>query len=261
MTGQLPGLISDTAHEADLRDREDDPTPRGVVRAVVEQVVTPIFRSVASVAPGFTCRALDACAGSGVWSGELRRLAQRMGVKIHITAVEIDPRKREHLDKWADVVLCEDIDEVLSDWPEWCFSLAIGNPHFTALTHDEPGRSLPERLLKVATNVVLLHQEQSFQKSRAGARIWHDCPPVGVLAIPGSIRFRTGTNPKTGKLYGADSRCYQVTHWQANVSQHCELTMLPWLRSEARRWRVVPGTEDPSEDLPARPGWVSPTVQ
>ncbi len=31
----LPGMVSASEHEADLRSRGDDPTPRGVVRAVM----------------------------------------------------------------------------------------------------------------------------------------------------------------------------------------------------------------------------------
>lgn len=259
MTGSLPGLVSDTEHEEDLRGREDDPTPRGVVRAVVERLVSHTLHSWKIRRDKSPITVLDVCAGSGVWSSEVRRLALAMGVPVEITAVELDERKHEHLDKWADRVIIDDLADLadIDDYTEIgdSFDLAIGNPHFSGLVTENPDLSMPAQLLRVARRVMLLHQEQSLQKSRAGARVWAKYPPSSVLHIPGSIRFRSGTNPKSGKPYGADSRCYQVTTWRRGHTGPAACTMLPWLPSEARRWRVVPGTEEPSEDLPARPGW------
>jgi hypothetical protein len=54
---------------------------------------------------------------------------------------------------------------------------------------------------------------------------------------------------------GADSRCYQATVWARGHRGPAASVMLDWLPSEARRWRVPPGSEEPSEQLPAAPGW------
>jgi hypothetical protein len=187
------------------------------------------------------------------------------GWPVHVTGVEVDSRKREHLSKWCDAV-------VFNDWLEFIavreagrrvyggtccedFDLVIGNPHFSALTHQDPAQSMPAVLLRHAPAVMLFHQEQSFQKSEAGFRIWHAYPPAAVFHVPGSVKFRTGKNAATGKAWGADSRCYQATLWLRGHKGPATSYMLPWLDSAARRWDVPPGTEEPSAELPAAPGW------
>lgn len=255
----LPGMTSTAEHEADMREREDDPTPRGVVRAVLAAASTTIVTRRPRSGP---LRVLDVCAGWGCWASEIRRLAApgvktAQGFPVHITGVEIDSRKREDIRRWCDAV-------VVNDWREFIavrdagrrvyggsccddFDLAIGNPHFTALTHDDPEQSMPAVLLRHAPAVLLFHQEQSFQKSEAGARIWHRYPPAAVLHVPGSVRFRVGTNPKTGKPYGADSRCYQATLWLRGYEGPASAVMLPWLPAADRRWSTPPGTETGAE--------------
>lgn len=216
-------------HHADLRAREEDLTPRGVVWAVLQHLVLELKREAPRTI-------LDVCAGYGVWSSE----AGRLWPMAKITAVELDGRKEDALGRWANEV-------VIGDWTEALrcrqYDLAIGNPHFSALTHEDPSQSMPARLLERARWVLLFHQEQSFQKSTAGCRIWREYPPAAVFAVPGSVRFRVGENPETGKRYGADSRCYQATLWKRGHAGPAKLRMLPWLTSEARRWTVQPGAE------------------
>lgn len=274
----LPGMTSSAEHEADLREREDDPTPRGVTRAVLRAAFgngglyvgahwrtgLPMLRWASNDAhedkrvsePAEAIRVLDVCAGYGCWASEIRRLAGLQGWPVHITAVEVDGRKRTHLEKWCDKVYIRDwYDPAMAEWQTDSFDLVIGNPHFSALTHEDPTKSMPAVLLRHAPAVLLLHQEQSFQKSEAGCRIWHEYPPAFEFPIPGSIKFRVGSNPRTGKTWGADSRCYQATLWLRGHKGPAASQMLPWLPAEARRWTVLPGTEDPSADLPAAPSW------
>lgn len=252
-TGIFEDVPTQAQHHADLRAREEDLTPRGVVRAVLQAWA----RSVNHDARGL--RVLDVCASYGVWSSELRRLAHRLRLPVNITAVELDERKAPHLRKWADRVLTG-VDWTFALDPHLEphdneYDLAIGNPHFSALTNDDPHESMPALLLEHARSVLLFHQEQNFQKSIAGCRIWHEYQPRRVFHIPGSIRFRVGTNPNTGKPYGADSRCYQATYWNGPASGVTESVMMPWLEAPARRWSRMPGTEEPSSELPAAPGW------
>jgi len=252
------GVATEAEHHADLRAREEDLTPRGVARAVLAALCRhDTERSGSSLLPSPYSGGsiLDVCAGYGVWSSEVRRLWP--GTRI--TAVELDERKQPHLEKWADEVLAG------SDWTlaldprtqasDAYYDLAVGNPHFSALTHEDPSESMPVMLLDHAPAVLLFHQEQSFQKSEAGARVWHTYPPAAVFSVPGSVRFRRGINPKTGKPYGADARCYQATLWVRGHRGPAALSMLPWLPAAARRWTVQPGTEDPGPDLPAAPTW------
>jgi hypothetical protein len=252
MTDRLFDTVptADEAHD-DQREREEDTTPRGVVRAILEQAWPEA--KIWLRPPARCLRVLDVCAGFGVWASELRRLAALLGVDVWITGVELDPCKREHLAKWCDeVVIGQWIEALGND-----YDLAIGNPHFSALTSSGDGAtdSMPEILLRLCPRVLLFHQEQSFQKSKDGCRIWHATQPRQTIHVPGSVRFRNGTNPKTGKPYGADSRCYQATLWAAGHRGPASSVMLPWLSSEARRWHLPPGSEDPTVDLPAVPGW------
>lgn len=253
MVSRLFGDVATEAeHHADLRAREEDLTPRGVVRAVLAAAV-PRLRN------GYS-RVLDVCAGYGVWSSELRALHARCGwIQPHITAVEIDERKEPHMRKWADEALAG-VDWARALDPQagegGHYGLAMGNPHFSALVATEPGRSMPGLLLEKCGAVLLFHQEQSLQKSASGARVWHTYPPAAVFSVPGSVRFRVGRNPETGKRYGADSRCYQATLWLRGHRGPAELVMLPWLDSLERRWTVQPGTEEPEDARrPAAPGW------
>ena len=120
-------------HHADLRAREEDLTPRGVVWAVLQHLVLELKREAPRTI-------LDVCAGYGVWSSE----AGRLWPMAKITAVELDGRKEDALGRWANEV-------VIGDWTEALrcrqYDLAIGNPHFSALTHEDPSQSMPARLL------------------------------------------------------------------------------------------------------------------
>jgi len=275
VTGQaaLPGLGCEAdarALETDTAARSDDPTPRGVIRAVLEAwrgyITASLERAVLGLASkpvrglaSKPVRVLDVCAGYGAWASEMRRLAGRQGWPVHITGVEIFEARRPELRKWCDEVIIRDWFDALRDHhtlPE--YDIAIGNPHFPALTGaltpgDDFGEfepSMPEWLLEHAPAVLLLHTQQAFLRGAAGRAAWRRCPPAACWLVPGAVGFR-------GPGEGTDARCYQVTLWLRGYAGPCATHLLPELDAGARRWRVEPGSETPSTDLPAAPGWTS----
>jgi hypothetical protein len=327
----LPGLgdaslatAGARSRETDHADREDDPTPRGVVRAALGALVPDVLREYSHPVSGLRgmaidgpfcvdplaliefedrpLRVLDVAAGYGCWASEFRRLAGLQGWPVHIDAVEIFEPRRADLEKWCDGVSISHWRSMLifretmnRAHPGW--DLAIGNPNFTALTHEDPEQSMPAVLLRHAPAVLLLHTQQAFARGEAGRRVWRAYPPAASWMVPGSVKFRTGINPKCPKCgavnpaaltagafrqpvtnclaqsgpttydgyepicgaklksWGSDQRCYQVSLWLRDHEGPTALHMLPELDAAARRWTVPPGSEDPSEDLPAAPGW------
>jgi hypothetical protein len=252
----LAGLESAEEIEADRAAREDDPTPRLVVRSVLAAALMQVNIACA----GRPLRVLDVCAGFGCWASEMRRyVLGHVVIKhrpIHITGVEIDGRKREHLTKWCD-------DVRIGDWREAVagleFDLVIGNPHFSALTHDDDvAKSMPAVLLGHAPHVLLLHQTANFTRSLAGRDTMRAYPPTWVGIIPGSVGFR-------GRKRGADLRSYQATLWTRGHTGPFAGELLPdppprptkrgHERASSWHWDTPPGTEHPSADLPAAQGW------
>jgi hypothetical protein len=86
----LPGMVSASEHEADLRAREEDNTPRGVARAILSAALPKLavqdwhpfaklangrFDPLKAHRCGGPIRVLDVCAGFGCWASEMRRIA------------------------------------------------------------------------------------------------------------------------------------------------------------------------------------------
>lgn len=251
----LVGMETAAEIEADRAAREDDPTPRGVVRVTLAAALADY--EIGRV----PLRVLDVCAGWGCWASEMRRLAAFMGWPVHITGVEIDVRKREHLEKWCDDVHIDDwhraiLHETVMDAGQW--DLVIGNPHFSALTHDDPAQSMPAVLLEHAPEVLLFHQMASFTRSMCGRDTWRAYPPAWVGLVPGSVGFR-------GRKRGADLRSYQATLWSRGHVGPAALELLPDPpsrptkrgneRASSWHWDQPPGTEEPSLEMPAAPSW------
>lgn len=244
MTRLFDDVLTDAEHHADLRAREDDPTPRGVVRACLfafdELGKTP--------SPP---RILDCFAGHGVWSSE----ARRRWPGAHITAIEIDGRKLPDLRKWCDVTLIGDALDLL---PELAgqFDLVIGNPAFSYLRpKHQPGetvaaaasRSVLPLMLEAAPRVLQLHTQQAFVRGKVGREVRRRHLPARSWLIPGAVSFR-----RDGKT---DQRCYQTTLWLRGHKGGCVERMLPELGRDDLRWTMIPGTEEPSSERPAAPGW------
>lgn len=251
-----------TAEEqaADDREHELDRTPRGVVRQALDRLLSyrwsthfgrrlmhvddrPIWRESDS-----PLRILDWCAGSGVWSSEMRAWCERHSIPVHITAVELRECERECLDRWCDKVHIEGDCGFLLRTKER-FDLALGNPYFSGLIDGLP------RVLACSTAALILHTSETPQRTVEGNKLAAAHPPVRELAIPGSVRFR-------GAGTGADSRSYSVSAWvrgAANDGHGWPREILPLLPPEQRGWVEPPGAERvilPS--WPTRPGWVQP---
>src|SRR5690606_28357830 len=130
--------------------------------------------------------------------------------------------------------------------------IAIGNPDFKLLVDDtgDPHESMPAQLLDYCRAVLLLHQTTNLQRGMAGCAVWRAYPPAHVWLVPGSVHFR-------GRGGGSDSRCYQASLWLRRHTGPTLVEMLPGPPDgrASWRWTVPPGSEEPSADLPAAPGW------
>jgi hypothetical protein len=272
---------------------DDDPTPRGVVRAVLRAALRDwLFRACGKghPIPGAVpnnyrpmlpeqfeshpvlglqlpsamgasehlgpLRVLGIGSGYGCWESEFRKLAHAQGWPVHITGVELNPKREPHLRKWCDEVVTRDWFDALRDHhelPTW--DLAIGNPPFCELLSGEPGGGyelddaftgedwplgMPGWLLEHCTSVLLLHTQQAFLKSEAGRACWRRHPPAASWLVPGGVKFR-------GPGEGADSRCYQVTLWLRGHTGPCSVHLLDDLTAAERQWTVPPGSETIAE--------------
>lgn len=261
MTAQatLTGIPSATEVHDDLRARGADYTPEPVAFEGCVALLCELGRHGWSGAP---VRVLDVCAGAGVWSKALRRarayLASQSG--MHITAVELDPRDRPHLERHADRVIIGDWTLALSQR----YHLAIGNPDFSLLRAPEVaigepavsrvrvgsqdydvGRSMPAQLLARCDAVALLHRQQAWSKDGPGVAVRRVYPPAYAWDIPGSLKFRApgSRNPETGKLYGSDQHNYSMSLWLPGHTGPTQTALLRDFSPAERRWVVRPGTE------------------
>lgn len=267
----LPGMATELDRreaETDKRDREDDPTPRPLVRALLHEALPYIPRWQGkwtdSGDPPF--KALDVGAGYGVFSSELRRHASKRGYPVEITGVEICEARREHLRKWCDrVEICDWRPESLNQLREyrWSGDLAMGNPHFSALVSDDPTESMPAVFLRHAHAVLLYHTRNAFLRSKPGRDVWRAYPPARVFMIPGTVSH-DGTS-------SVASDCYQASLWLRGFEGETVVQLLDAEPEEANlaagivkrngepyrcwRWAVPPGSEEPSDDLPGVVEW------
>jgi hypothetical protein len=182
---------------------------------------------------------LDVCAGSGVWTDEMIAWCKRHGIPVEITAIELRPEEREHLERVADHVHIGDALRLLvaSDFEGW--HIVVGNPAFSLLSMMPGKRSLAPLLLSLARAVILLSTTQAFTRSKAAAEWLRANPPALEIRIAQGVRFRSKS--------GTDGISYSVTSWvpyQRHVSPGtpwpCDVLVLP---AEARSWREIPGRE------------------
>ena len=252
MTGALELDLGVAVPDPDRdREYEVDRTPRGLVAASLAmhlsargighaQSVAVAGHHVWSPDDG-PLRVLDVCAGSGVWASEMRAWCERHGIPVEITAIEMRPEEREHLERVADHVHIGDAlgrlaDGVLS---RWTCHIAVGNPAFSLLSMMPGKRSLAPLLLSLARAVILLSTTQAFTRSKAAAAWLRANPPALEIRIAQGVRFRAKS--------GTDGISYSVTSWvpyQRHVLPGtpwpCDVLVLP---AEARSWREIPGRE------------------
>jgi hypothetical protein len=265
MTGQatLTGIPTASGVDADLRSRGADYTPRAVARECLRVALAEVVRLMGERIGKGPLEVLDVCAGAGCWSQALRELWAYCGwtlEQLRITAVELDPRDRPHLERHADRVIIGDYRTAL----DRRYHLAIGNPDFALLrapevvTADAPrgavnvgGKlydvacSMPAQLLAHCDAVALLHRQQAWSKDGPGVAVRRAYPAAFAWDIPGSLRFRApgSRNPETGKLYGSDQHNYSVSLWLPGHTGPTQTSLLRDFTPAERRWTVRPGTE------------------
>lgn len=261
---------------------DDDPTPRGVVRAALGAAMPHTFavrlctRPLNEVQP---LRVVGVGSGYGCWESELARwCVEVLGLPrswLHITAIELNPEREPHLRKWCDQVVTRDWFEALRDHhelPTW--DLAIGNPPFKELLGGDAEREsdaakdggwfevhgppaplgMPGWLLEHCPAVLLYHTQQAFLKSEAGRACWRGHPPAASWLVPGGVKHR-------GPGEGADSRCYQVTLWLRGGQPPSSVYLLDDLSPAERSWTVPPGSESiewaRANGYPLAPEWAA----
>lgn len=265
----LTGIPSATEVHDDLRARGADYTPRPVAREGICAIMAALIVLNRLPRKGPT-RVLDVCAGAGCWSDEFRRVWVDLELDsrdLHITAVELDPRDRPHLERHADRVIIGDWREALDQR----YHLAIGNPDFQLLRAPEVaigepavsrvrvgsseydvGRSMPAQLLECCDAVALLHRQQAWSKDGPGVAVRRAYPPAFAWDIPGSLKFRApgsynpdGRKGKSGRPipYGSDQHNYTVSLWLPGHTGPTQTALLRDFSPAERRWTARPGTE------------------
>lgn len=247
---------------------EHFPTPRLLVRAVLERLLRvqnrrQLWIQVEGCPGGVPClsaapgplRIVDVGCGSGVWASEARRLFTALGIPVVITGIDNRPEVEPLARRWCDEVIIGDLRDVLGgealdDSPvarRW--DLLLSNPPFSRVLE------VAALGMHIATASIILHTEQSLTRSEAAAAFVEVTPPRFELRLSGGVGF-TGKGPDRivlpGKNSGTDSRGYSVTTWQAGSSGPWPTTVMR-LPSDARSWRVRPGEEPASDDLPEAP--------
>ena len=256
--------------EADHADRGDSPTPRGVWRAIFQAAIGyhwedgPYVGDVdgdgcgRELQQGWKChpvRALSLMAGYGSDASELRRHFEvELDERIHLTAVELFPAREKHLRKWCDEVCIRDWREqfeIMGAMGEG-FDLIVSNPRFELILENklrrdlDPAQTMVPTLLEHAPAVLMLHREQAFTRSARGREVLRRWPPA--------IAWRLGTISFDG-TGSTDTACYLASLFLRGHNGATSTLSLRELTAAERRWDVPPGSEDPSEDLPAAPGW------
>ena len=277
MTLALPHMetpSTERAAETDGKERGDSPTPRGVWRAIFyeafdhEALRDDIQRSEHTGA----WRVLSLMAGYGSDASEVRRWFDYDGLPVHITGVELCEARGPHLRKWCD-------DVYIGDWRKllhvarmnevgplaegrW-LDLIVTNPDFKLIMNENPHESLPAVLLRHAPAVLMLHTMNAFVRNDEARRVWREYTPAAQWIVPGTVSF-DGTS-------SVASDCYAASLWLRGHEGPTAVRMLDaepedfnrdsgMLKSNGEpykcwRWRVPPGSEEPSEGLPAAPGW------
>lgn len=242
-----------TEATADLRAREADYTPPAIVReCLLASMNKAIQHAARSREPGkgpAKVRVLDVGAGAGVWLKTFISLWQEMGGRrseLHVTAVELDPRERPHLEGAADRVIIGDWTRALGGHPGPArreYDIVIGNPPFSALRAQradfgrglDPDLSMPARLLEVAPAVALLSRVSAWSKDKPGISVRRKYPAAYGWEIPGAVSFRAEG--------GTDQHSYAVFLWLRGHTGPTSMDLLRDFTADERRWRVRPGTE------------------
>lgn len=229
----------------EARDRkfEVDRTPTGVVR----QGLSTLARSCLP-ARADALRILDPCAGSGVFSQVARQVWTRA---LHITGIEIREEERPWLTHHCDEVVIGDVLDEVAKLDNGSLDVVVGNPAFS-LTADLL-RALEPKMADGGT-VMLLGLNDLGTRGRHSREAWQDLPPFYKWRIGGTLKFRAGVNPKTGKRWTCDMRSYSWWIWRVygghvvpreiDGARAIAMSELPVLAAKQRRWTIPPGREE-----------------
>lgn len=257
---------------------DDDPTPRGVVRAVLEasmpvlidviagtEIVLGLPRTVHRIARmgSMETRRLDAAhplrvvgvgSGYGCWESELARWwVEALGLPrswLHITAIEINPEREPHLCKWCDEVCIGDWREVLG-WLHAIgreFDIVIMNPPFLELLREngEFPRMSNGELQPARTMLPLLLRMAApavLALHTQQAFLRGEMGRAVQRMCPPAASWQI-PGPVSFREDGkSDARCYEATLWLRDHTGPCSRYLLPELSSQDRRWTVPPGSE------------------
>lgn len=208
-------------------------------------------------------RVLDLCAGYGVWSQQLRRVAAELGFEVHITGLECREECRADLERHCDEVVICDAAEYIARTDER-FDLVMGNPPFSLPDErakrkrndagdlvDGSGQS---RLRAYEVLVVGSRQLLADHDSRLALFVpqgWtgrcRDLAELAQLHPPIEVH-----NQALPVAFGADGKTDQLVYttmvWghPDAPARPCGLTTLPVLDPKQLRWdgHTIPGTED-----------------
>jgi hypothetical protein len=265
-TFRLESPRDDRARETDHAERGDSPTPRGVWRAIFEASIGMHWEDGPyagdtdddgcghDLQHGWKCNPARVCSlmsGYGSEASEIRRrFENELDERVHITGVELFEPRRPDLEKWCDEVIIADWRAALTELDH--VDLFVTNPRFELILENklrkdlDPAATLIPTLLRHGRAVLILHREQAFTRSVRGREVLRRWPPT--------ISWRVGPVSFDG-TGSTDTCCYLATLFLRRHSGPTSTLTLRELTAAERRWTVPPGSEDPSEDLPAAPGW------
>lgn len=247
------GLIGDLFGDAPDRDRWADHDADFTPPLVVRQGLTAIASLL-----GMPSRVWDPAAGAGIFgqvAGSLwRAKLEDLGVPLQLYANEVREEERPHLARHYDTIAIADATTspacadrsvaAVATNPPWNLWPSIARAGLRALDH----RGWMALLGPVSWGA-------SFEGAEA-LDLFVETPPILELRIPGRIRYRTGTNPRTGRAYGSDHRKCAWWVWAPDARElvrsavagmrpaaiaHWTTAVLPALPAEALRWTVRPG--------------------
>lgn len=235
-------LVPDTDRIAPerLREHEADFTPRSVVRQGLRAIETHLGMS--------PDRMLDPSAGAGVFGME----AHSLWPDCYVVGIEPRDEESEHLSRNYNEYAIATFDAkcvrgpLLRDVEP--FDLVGTNPPFSLLPEFLP---LALAVTRACGIVAFLGLNECGIRGEVGRDLWKRYPPCMQFRIAGTIKFRNGVNPETGKPYTADMRSYSWWLWRADGrggsigGSHCGWVTrdMPILSPAARQWKLRPGTE------------------
>ncbi len=235
------------------RGREADYTPVPTAVAIIERMLefdaergVVVIGRASGLSPaieipleGGGLHVLDVCAGAGPWSIAVRRIAAKLGLKVHITAVEFNPKDCWYLQHHADEVI---IGDYRTAFVGRRYHLMLGNPPFSLVRAAkmrksyDPSTSMVAVGLRHGVVVMLYNTQQALTKTGPGRAVRRAFWPALIVDIPDGIGHR-------GPGQGMDSIPYSVTCWAPGVERPTIVDMLDELPIESRTWSVRPGTE------------------